>query len=66
MRPVASAFYEVLARYEWSHEHPTVEVAKIGKEALSSLLAPAKDIIAILDIVAQIHPAVSVCHFRVL
>ncbi|KZP29523.1 hypothetical protein FIBSPDRAFT_193959 [Athelia psychrophila] len=37
-----------------------VEVAKIGKEALSSLLAPAKDIIAILDIVAQIHPAVSV------
>lgn len=33
---------------------------KMGKDAIASLLAPAKDIVAILDAVAQIHPAVQV------
>lgn len=37
-----------------------MEVAKLGKEAIASLLAPAKEIIAILDVLAQIHPAVQV------
>ncbi|KAF7980229.1 hypothetical protein HWV62_39349 [Athelia sp. TMB] len=37
-----------------------VAVAKLGKEALSTLLAPAREIVAILDVVAQVHPAISI------
>jgi hypothetical protein len=38
------------------------DAAKVGKDAISSLLAPAKDVIALLNVVAQVHPAVQVKH----
>ena len=38
------------------------DAVKVGKDAISSLLAPAKDVIALLDVVAQVHPAVQVKH----
>lgn len=43
----------------WSHLFPG-ETMKMGKDAIAKLLAPVKDIVAILDVVAQIHPAVQV------
>ncbi|KIM78706.1 hypothetical protein PILCRDRAFT_10927 [Piloderma croceum F 1598] len=36
------------------------EAVKIGKDAITTLLAPAKDVVALLDLVAQVHPAVQV------
>lgn len=36
------------------------EAIKVGKDAIASLLAPAKDVIAVLDVVSQLHPAVQV------
>ena len=32
----------------------------MGKDFVQSLLAPAKDVIAILDVVSEVHPAVKV------
>jgi hypothetical protein len=39
---------------------PADEAVKIGKDAITTLLAPAKDVVALLDLVAQVHPAVQV------
>ena len=39
---------------------PVGEALKIGKDAVASLLAPIKDVVAILDVVGSVHPAVSV------
>jgi hypothetical protein len=36
------------------------EAIKVGKDAIASLLAPAKDVIAVLDAVSQLHPGVQV------
>ncbi|ESK93009.1 hypothetical protein Moror_8912 [Moniliophthora roreri MCA 2997] len=36
------------------------EAAKSGKEYIQSLLAPCKDAVAVLELVSQIHPAVTV------
>jgi hypothetical protein len=36
------------------------EAVKIGKEAVSNLLAPIKDVLNCLDLVSQVHPAVGV------
>ena len=42
---------------------PAGEAIKIGKDAVASLLAPVKEVVAILDLVGSVHPAVSVNMF---
>jgi len=45
---------------------PADEAVKIGKDAITTLLAPAKDVVALLDLVAQVHPAVQVRSFQLI
>jgi hypothetical protein len=47
-----------------SNRTTTAVPLNISKDTIKALLAPAKDVIAILDVVSQIHPAVQVMVFQ--
>jgi hypothetical protein len=40
------------------------EAWKMGKDLIGELLAPAKAVMEVLDVVSQVHPAVSVIIFQ--
>jgi hypothetical protein len=60
MRPAVRSCHRIERPCTNAGRIPADEAVKVGKDAITTLLAPAKDVVAILDLVAQVHPAVQV------